>query len=262
MRLSTPERLAELVRDATRVDVPLLPPFGSGLRFDALTGEIEHAVADGVVTCLAGTSLTELNAVLAHDGRCLPYAKIWPPEVDDLASLILLNLPHAEEARFGSWRDWIVGATMATAEGTLVHSGSRVVKSVAGYDAHRLMVGSRGTLVLPARVSLRTFPISPQGYPHTFTHPVDNPAAILRLEQADMREGLNALGDGLFYADEATGTLWTTRFVHDLDRIPCAWSMNIQCPAIPTAVLRLHLRAKAILDPGGKLAPGAFHNLP
>ena len=252
------EELARLVRDATSVEVPL---FGERNLFGGLRGEIRHDVEDGVVSCGAGTTLMELNVRLGKHNRCIPYVKVWPENVDDLARLVLLGLPHRGEATHGSWRDWTVGATMVTAEGEIVRAGSRVVKSVAGYDAHKMLIGSRGALLLPAEFTLRTFPIPPHGFPHPVHISVDKVRSILRAEPVDVRARLSELGDDLLAVDEVTGTCWTARSVHDLPPFPSGWTMDPFCPSIPEPVLALHRRAKAVLDPGGKLAPGAFHNL-
>lgn len=242
--------------------VPLLPPWPEeGLRFARLTGEIRHAAADGVVSCLAGTTLTELNAELARDGRWIPCLTVWPAEVDDLASRILLGLPHAGEGAYGTWRDWILGATMVTAEGEVVRSGARVVKSVAGYDAHKLLVGSRGTLLLPGEIVLRTFPKPSRSFPPDVQISGENPRSIYRVLPTDVPACLGLLGEDVVAADATTGTFWTRRSVRDLPPFAGAWSMDLGAPTIPEALLPMHRRAKAVLDPGGKLAPGAFRNL-
>lgn len=254
MGFSTPEELAAFVRDADRVDVPLLdssPPFGG------LVGEIRHEVADGVVSCLAGTPLSALNNELAREGRWIPHVTVWPGWVDAVGSLMLLGLPHAAEARYGTWRDWLLGATMVTAEGELVRSGSRVVKSVAGYDAHKLLIGSRGTLLLPAEVVLRTFPKPPASFPHSVEGLGDNVRSILRCTPQDHRACQDALGGDVLW-DDGTGTFWTSRSVQDIPVFSNAWTFDPFSPSIPEGVLALHRRAKAVLDPSGKLAPGVF----
>ena len=265
LRPADPTALADAVRDASRLHVPLLgdpPDDGSpALSFAALVGEIRHDVADGVVSCPVGTTLTELNATLARDDRWIPHLAVWPPDVDDLASLILLGLPHGGEATWGTWRDWILGATMATADGETVRSGARVVKSVAGYDAHKLLVGSRGALLIPVEVALRTFPRSRAGFPPGVHSLGENPHAIHRVLPTDVDACRNLLGDGLLGVDEATGTLWDRGSVQDLSRFLGAWSMDPYAPRLPERWLPLFRRAKSVLDPGGKLAPGAFPNL-
>jgi hypothetical protein len=189
---------------------------------------------------------------------------VWPDDAEDLslAALILLGLPHAAEAARGTWRDWILGATMVTAEGTIVKSGSRVVKSVAGYDAHKLLVGSRGSLILPAEITLRTFHISAASFPHPVQRLGDKVRSILRVRPTDMRIALDELQEDVLWSDSETGTVWSSRSVQDLPVSPFSWSMDPFIPAIEAKTLALQQKAKAVLDPTGKLAPGAFSNLP
>ena len=259
MNPATPGELAELVQNSDRVPVSLLG--SEGLSFATMRGGIRHDVADGVVSLLAGTTLGELNAVLARDGRCLPYLPVWPEGDLTLAELVLLGLPHAGEGAFGAWRDWILGATMVTAEGTLVKGGSRVVKSVAGYDVHKLLIGSRGALVLPAELVFRTFPLSPASYPQGVQRSVDKVRSIHRVRPVDVRGAQSALGSDALVRDETTGTLWSSRSIEDFPTFPYAWSLDPFTPTLPEGLRHVYQRAKRILDPGGKLAPGAFHRL-
>ncbi len=260
MRPSTVTELAEIVRSSERLPVPMLHG-GEGLSFAELKGEIRHDVADGVVSCFAGTTLRELNAKLAEDDRCIPHGTVWPAEADDftLAALLLLGLPHSAEAAQGTWRDWILGATMVTAEGIVVKAGSRVVKSVAGYDAHKLLIGSRGTLILPTEIHLRTFHISMVPEPTPLLRA--EVRSILRVLPTDHAALLNALGEEIAFDDSQTGAIWSARPVADLPPLNQGWSMDPLLPEIEAKTLALHRRAKATLDPTNKLAPGAFVNL-
>jgi len=46
-----------------------------------------------------------------------------------------------------------------TGDGALAKSGGRVVKNVSGYDIHKLLIGSAGTLAIITRINFRTFPM-------------------------------------------------------------------------------------------------------
>src|ERR1700730_15399363 len=59
---------------------------------------------------------------------------------------------------YGTARDFLLGAEFIDGTGALVKSGGRVVKNVAGYDLHKLLIGSLGTLAVVTRLNFRTFP--------------------------------------------------------------------------------------------------------
>jgi glycolate oxidase FAD binding subunit len=65
--------------------------------------------------------------------------------------------------RYGQPRDLIVGATIALSDGSIAHSGGKVIKNVAGYDLAKLFAGSYGTLGLILSVSVRLHPLHAAG---------------------------------------------------------------------------------------------------
>lgn len=67
---------------------------------------------------------------------------------------------------WGPARDQVLGAQWMLADGSIVRSGARVVKSVAGYDVTRLFLGSRGHLALCLSLILRLRPLAKPGIWH------------------------------------------------------------------------------------------------
>jgi glycolate oxidase len=63
--------------------------------------------------------------------------------------------------KYGTTRNYILGLEIVTPEGRIVRTGARTVKSVAGYDVTRLMVGSEGTLGVVTSITLRLLPLPP-----------------------------------------------------------------------------------------------------
>ena len=63
--------------------------------------------------------------------------------------------------KYGTTKNYVLGLELVTPEGKVIRSGARTVKSVAGYDVTRLMVGSEGTLGIITSVFLRLLPLPP-----------------------------------------------------------------------------------------------------
>jgi glycolate oxidase FAD binding subunit len=57
------------------------------------------------------------------------------------------------------WGDLVLGMGIAFPDGGLVRTGGRVVKNVAGFDLHKVLLGSFGTLGVITEVTLRLFPL-------------------------------------------------------------------------------------------------------
>jgi len=63
--------------------------------------------------------------------------------------------------KYGTTKNYVLGLELVTPEGKVIRSGARTVKSVAGYDVTRLMVGSEGTLGMITSVIVRLLPLPP-----------------------------------------------------------------------------------------------------
>jgi glycolate oxidase len=61
--------------------------------------------------------------------------------------------------KYGTTRRYVLGMEVVTPEGGVLFAGARTVKSVAGYDVARLMVGSEGTLGVITSAVLRLLPL-------------------------------------------------------------------------------------------------------
>ena len=60
--------------------------------------------------------------------------------------------------KYGVTRDYVLGLTVVTPTGSIIHTGGRTMKNVVGYDLTRLFVGSEGTLGIVTRIILRLLP--------------------------------------------------------------------------------------------------------
>ncbi len=61
--------------------------------------------------------------------------------------------------KYGVTRDYVLGLEAVLPTGEIVTTGARTLKSVAGYDLTRLIIGSEGTLGIVTKVTLRLLPL-------------------------------------------------------------------------------------------------------
>jgi glycolate oxidase FAD binding subunit len=123
-----------------------------------LAGVLEYRPDDLVAVALAGTTLADIQALLAEHGQWLA---LDPPHAAaaTLGGILAANDSGPHRLRYGTAKDLVLGMQVAYADGTLARSGAKVVKSVAGYDMHKMHVGALGTLGVIVEVGLRLHPL-------------------------------------------------------------------------------------------------------
>jgi glycolate oxidase FAD binding subunit len=118
-----------------------------------LTDLIEYNPSDLVVRAHAGMPFAALQAVVGAAGQRLA---LDPPEAGaTLGGVVAANASGPRRHRYGTVRDLLIGVTFVLADGTVAHTGGKVVKNVAGYDLAKLLTGSYGTLAALADVTFR-----------------------------------------------------------------------------------------------------------
>lgn len=123
-----------------------------------MSGIVEYAPADMTVTVEAGVTLADIEQLTAADGLRLA---LDPPTHSGRATIggvLASNDSGPLRMVHGGPRDLVVGMTIVMGDGTVVRSGGRVVKNVAGYGVHRLLVGSWGELGMIASATLKLQP--------------------------------------------------------------------------------------------------------
>ncbi|HLJ78703.1 MAG TPA: FAD-binding oxidoreductase [Acidobacteriaceae bacterium] len=119
-----------------------------------LTGVCEHSWQDLTATVRAGTTWGEMQRALAAYGQMVALDPLWADRAT-VGGVIATNDSGALRFRYGGLRDLVIGMTMVLADGTIARSGGKVVKNVAGYDLHKLMIGAFGTLAVVTEVTFR-----------------------------------------------------------------------------------------------------------
>ncbi len=122
-------------------------------------GIVAYEPTELVVTARCGTSLAELESTLAAERQYLPFE---PPHFGTAATVggaVAIGLSGPRRMAAGALRDYVLGATLLTANGEVLRFGGQVMKNVAGYDVSRLLAGSLGVLGVIAEVSLKVLPL-------------------------------------------------------------------------------------------------------
>lgn len=96
-----------------------------------------------------------------------PHGLFWPPDPTSAAfstvgGNLACNAGGPRAVKYGASRDNVLAITAITGAGELVVCGTATTKGSTGYDLHRLLVGSEGTLALIVEASLRLTPSAPQ----------------------------------------------------------------------------------------------------
>jgi glycolate oxidase FAD binding subunit len=183
VRPGSREEVAEIVKFAAAENLAVIPTgartkLGMGLppaRYDValdmtrLDRVIAYDPADLTLAVEAGHSLRQLLGVLGDHRQFLP---LFVPYLSrtTVGGTIAAGVDSPLRQHYGTARDFVLGMEYVTGEGVLAKSGGRVVKNVSGYDLHKLMIGSLGTLGVIVSVNFKTFPapVATRGFVATF----------------------------------------------------------------------------------------------
>lgn len=156
------EEVSEVVRFAERVlpagGMTWLPATTDLIVSTARLNQIiEHEPADLIAVAQAGVKLSDFNAKLSGNGQWLP---LDPP--DDgratLGGVVATGLGGAQQFGYGRPRGSVIGMKVVLADGSVIKTGGRVVKNVAGYDLSKLFTGSYGTLGIIVELNFKLRP--------------------------------------------------------------------------------------------------------
>ncbi|NGO53129.1 FAD-binding protein [Allomesorhizobium camelthorni] len=135
------------------------------LDLSKLSGVTLYEPAELVLSAKAGTSLADIEKLLAENGQQLAFEPMnygpllgGQPGRGTIGGVLAANLSGPRRLKAGAARDHILGVNAVSGRGEAFKSGGRVVKNVTGYDLSKLMAGSWGTLAVATDVIFKVLP--------------------------------------------------------------------------------------------------------
>ena len=160
VKFAAAEKLAIVACGArTKLDMGFAPTrYDLALDMTRMDRVVAYDPGDLTLSVEAGVRLHSLGQTLAEHRQFLPLAVPFLTQTT-IGGLIASGVDSPLRQFYGTARDFLLGIEFVTGDGVAAKSGGRVVKNVTGYDIHKLMIGSLGTLGVITRVNFKTFPM-------------------------------------------------------------------------------------------------------
>ena len=172
LRPRSTQHVSDVLRFANEQEIPVYPRgAGSGLTGGAVP------VQGGIV--LDFTHMNKILEIVPEDltatvepgvvtqtlqNEAAKYKLFYPPDPASAAfSTIGGNVAECSGGitglKYGVTRDYILSLEVVLADGSIIHTGRKTLKSVTGYDLTRLFVGSEGTLGVFTQITVKLIPL-------------------------------------------------------------------------------------------------------
>lgn len=190
--VESPLRLTDVLRDANRRDMPVIPVGGGtyvstglpceheyiAIDLSQLNGIENYVPTDMTASFLAGTPIADVRSALAENGQELPV-DLAPDDAGTIGGLMATGYAGARRLGQGTLKDLLIGCEYVRGDGLLAKAGGMTVKNVSGFEISRLLHGSWGSLAVLTRVNLKVLPV-PKVDRTFIWHDADLPAALDR----------------------------------------------------------------------------------
>jgi len=162
MKLASREKLPIVPRGAGTSLAGLAVPEQGGIILDLgrMDKIIDISIEDRLAVVQPGVVYADLDRALS------PYGFFFPPDpasgsVCTLGGNVATNAGGIKGAKYGTTKDYVLALEVVLPDGRVLHTGSKCMKSVSGYDLTRLFVGSEGTLGVVTEITLKINPKPP-----------------------------------------------------------------------------------------------------
>ncbi len=167
----TTEQVSGILKLANTELIPVIPrgagtglsgmsvPVKGGIVLDLnqMNKILKISIVDRLAVVQPGVVYDELERAL------VPHGFFFPPDpasgkVCTLGGNVATNAGGLKGAKYGTTRDYVLGLQVVLADGRIMRTGSKTMKSVSGYDMTKLLVGSEGTLGVVTEITVKISP--------------------------------------------------------------------------------------------------------
>ena len=106
----------------------------------------------------AGMVNSDLQKQVAEHKLFFPLDPLYR-ETSTIGGELAANASGPSRFMYGTARDMVLGLTVVTPTGDIIHAGGKTMKNVAGLDMTKMFIGSWGTLGIITEAVLRLFPM-------------------------------------------------------------------------------------------------------
>ncbi len=165
-------QVSGILKWAQRHKIPVLPR-GAGTSLSGMAVPAEGGIVldmspmdrilslrvpDRLVIVQPGVVYADLQRALGQNGF------FFPPDpasasVCTIGGNVATNAGGIRGAKYGVTQDYVLGLEVVLADGSVMRTGSKCMKSVSGYELTKLFVGSEGTLGVVTEITLKINPM-------------------------------------------------------------------------------------------------------
>jgi glycolate oxidase FAD binding subunit len=201
VKAGSAEEIAELLRFAAAEKLAVIPCGGrtklgigaAPARYDValdvsrMNRVLAYEPRDLTLGVEPGVRISQLWETLICEGQWLPVIAAFA-ERATIGGVLATDSASPLRHAYGGPRDFTLGMEFVTGYGAAAKSGGHVVKNVSGYDMHKLLIGSLGTLAVITRANFKTFPFPPAR--DVFVAQFENCAAAMDFSRAVQKSAL------------------------------------------------------------------------
>lgn len=121
---------------------------------DYMNRQLDFNALDRSLTVEAGMVTAQVQQIAADNGLYYPvdFASAGSSQI---GGNLATNAGGIKVIKYGMTRDWVLGITVVTGKGEILHLNKGLVKNNTGYDLRHLFIGAEGTLGIITEVTLK-----------------------------------------------------------------------------------------------------------